>query len=154
MPLKIRRGGSIADEFGLSQDFNPDSVLQEARRGYMPGAAAGRVLERNRPDTLDGALGRRDKLFNELGMGGRSGGGGASGMMMGGLDVGDDTTANPPQEMPEPIPYVVKKGDNLWDISQRFYGDPMKFQAIADINHIEDPNLIREGKVLLIPQEY
>lgn len=48
--------------------------------------------------------------------------------------------------------YVVKPGDTLWSIAQRFYGDPLKWRVIYDANHeIQNPNLIYLGEVLAIP---
>lgn len=50
--------------------------------------------------------------------------------------------------------YVVRPGDTLWAISQR-YGTTVS--ALAQLNHIPNPNLIYPGQVLQIPdsgQEY
>lgn len=50
--------------------------------------------------------------------------------------------------------YTVKKGDSLWAISKKFYGDGNKFNKIADANKakIKDPNKIQIGMVLTIPK--
>jgi nucleoid-associated protein YgaU len=45
----------------------------------------------------------------------------------------------------------VVSGDTLWAISERFYGDGSKFQAIADASGISNPDLIYPGQVLTIP---
>jgi len=58
-----------------------------------------------------------------------------------------------PQEMTEadvkpnlPQPYVVKKGDTLWDISSYFFKDPMKWMKIWEKNlYISNPDLIYPG---------
>ena len=58
-----------------------------------------------------------------------------------------------PQEISEadvkpnlPQPYVVKKGDTLWDISSYFFKDPMKWMKIWEKNlYISNPDLIYPG---------
>ena len=47
--------------------------------------------------------------------------------------------------------YTVVNGDCLWTIAVRFYGDGMKFRAIAAANGIKDPWLILPGQVLTVP---
>jgi nucleoid-associated protein YgaU len=47
--------------------------------------------------------------------------------------------------------YTVQPGDNLSEISQKFYGDASKYMTIAKANHIEDPNKIKAGEELIIP---
>jgi LysM repeat protein len=49
---------------------------------------------------------------------------------------------------PEEIKYVVKPGDTLWGISRRF---KTSVSAITDRNDIQNPNLIRPGRELIIP---
>jgi len=48
--------------------------------------------------------------------------------------------------------YVIKSGDNLWDISIRAYGDGFKWPDIAKANNLENPDLIFAGNVLKIPR--
>ncbi len=48
-------------------------------------------------------------------------------------------------------PYTIKSGDNLSKISKLFYGNPNKYQQIAQANGISDPNLIRAGQQINIP---
>jgi LysM repeat protein len=50
-----------------------------------------------------------------------------------------------------PTTYEVQSGDTLWDISNRFYGDPFKYWVIADANHIANPDVIDVGQQLTIP---
>jgi nucleoid-associated protein YgaU len=47
--------------------------------------------------------------------------------------------------------YTVQPGDNLSKISQLFYGDPNKYNKIADANKLEDPDNIKAGLQLIIP---
>ncbi|EGO87218.1 LysM peptidoglycan-binding domain-containing protein [Clostridium botulinum] len=46
------------------------------------------------------------------------------------------------------IKYTVKKGDCLWNIAKRFYGNGMRYKSIARKNNIKNPNLIYPGQVL------
>ena len=59
-----------------------------------------------------------------------------------------------PKEFPvKPITganYKVVKGDTLWQISIRAYGDGFKWTKIAKENHLKNPNLIYPGNMLLI----
>lgn len=47
--------------------------------------------------------------------------------------------------------YEVCRGDTLFAIAQRFYGDGSKYGAIAEANEIRDPNQIKLGQMLRIP---
>jgi nucleoid-associated protein YgaU len=47
--------------------------------------------------------------------------------------------------------YTVKSGDNLSNISKRFYGSPSNYRKIAEASKIADPNLIRAGQEITIP---
>ena len=68
---------------------------------------------------------------------------------------------NPEIKDPEPVPptpptpvetvYTVVKGDTLWGIAKRFYGNGMKYKELAEYNHISNPNLIRVGQKIKIP---
>ena len=51
--------------------------------------------------------------------------------------------------------YEVKKGDCLWIIAKKFYGNGSKYPAIYDANKDViggNPNLIYPGQVLVIPE--
>ena len=50
--------------------------------------------------------------------------------------------------------YVVEKDDSLWRIARKEYGDANKWPLIyrANQNKIKNPNLIRPGQQLQIPQ--
>lgn len=49
-----------------------------------------------------------------------------------------------------PKTYTVKKGDTLWNIACRFYGDGTKWGAIAAKNGVADPRKLQIGKVLTL----
>ncbi len=48
--------------------------------------------------------------------------------------------------------YTVQKGDSLWDIAVRSYGDGYKWVEIAKINKLTNPDLIHSGNILTIPR--
>jgi nucleoid-associated protein YgaU len=48
--------------------------------------------------------------------------------------------------------YTVQKGDYLWDIAVRAYGDGFMIGKIIQANNIAQPNLIFSGDVLKIPR--
>ena len=50
--------------------------------------------------------------------------------------------------------YVVKSGDTLQEISQKFYGTTKKWRKIYDANKskVKDPNKLQVGTKLTIPQ--
>ncbi len=48
--------------------------------------------------------------------------------------------------------YTVVKGDNLWNIAVRAYGDGYKWVKIAQENNLSNPNLIHRGNVLTLPR--
>lgn len=49
--------------------------------------------------------------------------------------------------------YTVQKGDSLWAIAKKYYGNGSKYTVIAEANKdkIKNPNLIYPGQVLTIP---
>ena len=48
--------------------------------------------------------------------------------------------------------YTVVRGDNLWKIAVRAYGDGYKWVELAKINNLKNPDLIHSGNVLIIPR--
>ncbi|MCL6096683.1 MAG: LysM peptidoglycan-binding domain-containing protein [Patescibacteria group bacterium] len=48
--------------------------------------------------------------------------------------------------------YTVTKGDYLWEIAIRAYGDGFKWVEIAKANKLVNPNLIHSGNVLKLPR--
>jgi nucleoid-associated protein YgaU len=48
--------------------------------------------------------------------------------------------------------YTVDRGDNLWKIAVRAYGNGYKWVDIAKANNLKNPNLIHKGNVFIIPR--
>lgn len=68
------------------------------------------------------------------------------------VESGSSSTA-PAPETAEERTYVVQKGDTLWAIAERFYGEGREWRRIYEANEdrIEDPDLIQPGWELTIP---
>jgi murein DD-endopeptidase MepM/ murein hydrolase activator NlpD len=49
--------------------------------------------------------------------------------------------------------YVVQPGDTLVRIAIEFFGDPWKYELIAEHNGITDPDMLYVGRTLLIPRQ-
>ncbi len=63
-------------------------------------------------------------------------------------EIKQENTANAIDESS----YTVVKGDSLWSISVRAYGDGYKWREIARENKLMSPNIIHSGNVLTIPR--
>ena len=48
--------------------------------------------------------------------------------------------------------YEVVKGDNLWNIAVRAYGDGYRWVEIARENNLVNPDLIHAGNILVLPR--
>lgn len=48
--------------------------------------------------------------------------------------------------------YETVKGDSLWKIAVRAYGDGYKWVEIAKANKINNPNIIYSGNILVLPR--
>lgn len=48
--------------------------------------------------------------------------------------------------------YEVVKGDSLWEIAVRAYGDGYRWSEIARENDLTNPNLIHPGNILILPR--
>lgn len=62
-------------------------------------------------------------------------------------------TENSPAPKSENKTYTVVKGDCLWNIAKKFYGNGSQYTKIynANTDKIKNPNLIYPGQVLVIP---
>ena len=47
--------------------------------------------------------------------------------------------------------YTVKKGDTLWALAEKYYGDGSKWKIIAKANGVKDPKKLQIGTKLKIP---
>ncbi len=56
------------------------------------------------------------------------------------------------QVVPGTQTYTVQPGDNLSKISKYFYGNPNKYMDVAKANGLSDPDKIKVGQQLTIPQ--
>ena len=52
----------------------------------------------------------------------------------------------------EGMSYEVKRGDDLWDIAIRAYGDGYRWEDIAKANNLTNPEIIHSGNILTIPR--
>ena len=48
--------------------------------------------------------------------------------------------------------YTIQRGDCLWEISIRAYGDGYRWPEIAKVNNLTNPDLIFSGNVLQLPR--
>lgn len=48
--------------------------------------------------------------------------------------------------------YEVQKGDSLWDICVRAYGDGYRWSEVAEVNDLVNPDLIHSGNILILPR--
>lgn len=51
---------------------------------------------------------------------------------------------------PRFITHVVKKGDTLWDIAEKYVNDPFRYPELAELSHIQNPDLIYPGDIVRI----
>ncbi|GJE56538.1 MULTISPECIES: LysM peptidoglycan-binding domain-containing protein [Methylobacterium] len=67
------------------------------------------------------------------------------------------TPGDPPATVfvPEIDTAKITRGDNLWQISRRSYGDGKRYTVIYDANRnqIRDPNLIYPGQIFVMPKD-
>ncbi len=56
-------------------------------------------------------------------------------------------------KLSKPNAVIIRRGDNLWTISRRTYGDGMRYTTIflANKDQIRDPDLIFPGQIFMLP---
>ena len=68
---------------------------------------------------------------------------------------GSPTIPPAPKPAPKPVAdnrtYTIKKGDTLWDLAQKYYGNPYQWTKIAQANANPDPRKLQIGRKLIIP---
>ncbi len=52
---------------------------------------------------------------------------------------------------PEPVSYIIQRGDTLIGICMKKYGSDERVAEICTLNHISNPDDIKEGEVILLP---
>lgn len=57
----------------------------------------------------------------------------------------------PPEETAEEVTHIVKRGDTLWGISKKYFGDGAKWRTIATYNGIATTN-IYPNQIIKIPK--
>lgn len=62
------------------------------------------------------------------------------------------TSTPQPQQNITGKTYVVKPGDDLWNIAVTVYGDGYQWTNVARANNLTDPNLIAAGTTLRLPE--
>ncbi len=75
-----------------------------------------------------------------------------AGNAMGIEEVRADEVVAPPADY-EVQYYEIEKGDSLWKVAEKFYGDGSKYKMIFEENRevIKDPDLIFPGQKIRIP---
>ncbi|MGD9965393.1 MAG: LysM peptidoglycan-binding domain-containing protein [Hyphomonadaceae bacterium] len=51
-----------------------------------------------------------------------------------------------------PRPYMVRPGETMSQLAERFFGDGLLFYALARYNEIDAPNQLAAGQILMIPR--
>ena len=46
--------------------------------------------------------------------------------------------------------HIVARGDTLWDIAEKYLGDPFKYVELARLSRIKDPDWIYPGDIIRI----
>ena len=70
--------------------------------------------------------------------------------LAGGSGASGGSAVQREDERVTPRTYTVKKGDTLWGIACRFYGDGTKWGTLAAKNGVSDPRKLQIGKVLTL----
>lgn len=67
--------------------------------------------------------------------------------------VVEETPSRETDRAPEAKTYTVQKGDCLWSIAAKFFGNGAKHKEIYELNQdkIKNPNVIYSGQVLVLP---
>jgi len=47
--------------------------------------------------------------------------------------------------------HVIRDGDTLWELAAQHYGDPTLYPILLEVNGIDNPRTIPNGRVIIIP---
>lgn len=67
-------------------------------------------------------------------------------------DENNDNTGKEVSSFVFPMRYLVKKGDSLYSICEKYYGDTGMVDAVCLENNISDPSKLQYGVVLTLPE--
>lgn len=67
-------------------------------------------------------------------------------------DENNDDTEKQVSSFVFPMRYLVKKGDSLYSICEKYYGDTSMVDAVCLENNISDPSKLQYGVVLTLPE--
>jgi nucleoid-associated protein YgaU len=69
-------------------------------------------------------------------------------------EVGSAPSAEAEGTVPSPTTVIIRRGDNLWTISRRWYGRGIRYSTIYEANtdQIRDPHWIYPGQVFVMPK--
>ena len=62
-------------------------------------------------------------------------------------------TRTTPLNIATPKQYTIQRGDTLWSICKKFYGDPLVYSKLATQRSTVNPDLIYTGNTLIIPDK-
>lgn len=68
--------------------------------------------------------------------------------------LSDNASGQATAKVAEPNRVIIRRGDNLWTISRRLYGQGIRFSTIylANTDQIRNPDLIYPGQVFMLPE--
>ena len=67
------------------------------------------------------------------------------------VEVSPNEEVSPQETKDLPITYKVAKGDNLWKISEKYYGSGYNYVDIIKENNLKSPSVLAIGTELTIP---